>query len=239
MLTFVSVVSWVSVVSCMNSGPSTNVVASTSTVLADVVIAGTTLPDAVTASSPPVIKMSVEDLVRIAGDFQYAMPTAERAAEVFMPGISGEYVVKSEQPIGMDQQLWPWASGFVGGWERSYEMTTDVAGPERRIAVTSRVLMFESEELAIGFGKRLVDELGRAVEFVYDNETTPFQFTTSYKVPSDRLAGKSGAGSVYGPLMVWTTFEDSESSSVWLESAIGANLALHAEIVKKYPNLKD
>jgi hypothetical protein len=74
---------------------------------------------------------------------------------------------------------------------------------------------------------------------VYDNETTPLEFTTSYKVPSDRLAGKSGAGSVYGSLMVWTTFEDSESSVVWLEAATNANVAVHAEIVKKYPNLKD
>jgi hypothetical protein len=212
---------------------------------AEIADGGVTMPPVTNATAStsvaelPTDEASAGDRARIAGDLQYAMPTAERAAEVFMPGISGEYAVKSEQPIGMDQQLWPWASGFVGGWERSYEMTTDVAGPERRIAVTSRVLMFESEELAIGFGKRLVDELGRAVEFVYDNETTPLEFTTSYKVPSDRLAGKSGAGSVYGSLMVWTTFEDSESSVVWLEAATNANVAVHAEIVKKYPNLKD
>lgn len=175
---------------------------------------------------------------RIAGDLQYALPSAEAAAEVFLPGVSGEYVVRREQPIGMDQQLWSWASGFSGGWERSYEMTTDVAGPERRIAVTTRVLMFESEELAIGFSKRLVDELGKAVEFTYENEYSPFEFTTSYKVPSDELAGKSGVASVYGSLMVWTTFEDSESSNVWSDSASSANLAVHAEIVKKYPDLK-
>ena len=176
---------------------------------ADTTVVATSLPFMTTTSttttttnaaedSPIVVTSAPQSELR-AIDLQRLLPGPDQAADVFMPGTSGEYVVRFEQEIGVDQQTWPWATGFLGGWERSYDLTTDVVGPERRISITSVVLIFESQRLAVWFTTRLARELGDKVEFQYENEYTPFEFITRYKVSGTKLGGKSGAGIESGP----------------------------------------
>jgi hypothetical protein len=245
-LALLSAFAGVVILGCSNSGAvveggGASLGGSTSAVIA------TTVP----AAAAPTSTIATDETAsmtreRIAGDLQYIMPMAETAAATFADKLSGEYEITAEQAIGVEQTLWPWAVGLIGGWERSYEFSTDAPPPMRRAAVTTRVLLFESETDAVSFASRLTSELGSAVRWLErgsvstaDGATNAFMFRTQYRVTSDARSGKTGSGNVRGSVLVWTTYEDSEWKFNWGSTAEEANTVIFRELLAKYPDLAE
>lgn len=184
------------------------------------------------AESPPTLPKTTDDL-------RHVFPEATEAAEVFLPEMSGEYEIRSERRIGPEQEQWPWADGFVGGWERTYDLSTDVLGPMRRIAVTTQVLMFQSEADARRFVGGAVGALGpeTVVGAGTSDDGNGQELYTLYETPGERLRTKSGMAEARGLLVIWTTFEDSEKGANWGPDAWLANARIREEAVSRYPDL--
>ena len=220
---------------------------------------GSTIVVPTTSVAPTTSTTTVEQVIsirkKIAGDLQFIMPTIETAAAILTDGFSGNYEITGEQAIGIEQTLWPWAVGFIGGWERSYEFETDLMAPMRRPAVTTRVLLFASEKDAVVFSSRVAREFGPGLRSLeYDTTSSADElikmasddsiinalvFRTQYRVTSDARSRKAGAGNVRGPVLVWTTFEDSYTKFFWDSEAETANTKIFRELLAKYPELAE
>lgn len=207
---------------------------------------GTTEPDVESLERLARTRLDDNALEAVAQKITDALPLAEDAADIFMSGGSGEYVIVENKEILAQDFDGLATSDFRRGWTRSYELSTDLVGELRRIKATSQILVFTTRDTAMSFYRDQVrnfdpNDVGDVASIGLYGE--PY-FVADWVNNGQKLPVFNTAGSLFESVFLKTTFEDqylapnpgsNKPSRLDLrDTAAAANVHLWIEIVKKF-----